>query len=127
MDRDLDAFLLSVVLLVWFYSVVKNSKYLVFLFPLLFFIPFILFYVLNYKTPVNEQILSIIFETNTQEAINFLGYNLLIYILVLFFWLFFIIFIFYKNYKKPLVWVHRSRCWVFLLFSLYIGISFFLN
>ena len=127
LDGDLDVFLLSIILLIWFYSVIKNSKYLIFLFPLMFFIPFILFYVLNYKTPVNEQILSIIFETNTQEAINFLGYNLLIYILVLFFWLFFIIFIFYKNYKKPLDWVHRSRCWVFLLFSLYIGISFFLN
>ena len=126
-DRDLDAFLLSVVLLVWFYSVVKNSKYLVFLFPLLFFIPFILFYILIYKTPVNEQILSIIFETNTQEAINFLGYNLLIYVFGLFLWLFIICVIFYKNHKKPLVWMHRSRYWVLLLFSIYMCISFLLN
>ena len=93
----------------------------------MFFIPFILFYILIYKASINEQILSIIFETNTQEAINFLGYNLLIYVFGLFLWLFIICVIFYKNHKKPLVWMHRSRYWVLLLFSIYMCISFLLN
>lgn len=90
----------------------KNSRYLVVLYPIVIIIPVVLFYIHFYESSINEQILGIILETDLQEAVGFLGANIYWYLGVLVVWLIAVTVLFWQNWQQPIIWTHRSRCWV---------------
>src|SRR5690606_3202799 len=84
-SQDITILLLSICCLFLLLAFFKTTKYSFLLLPILFIIPFYLYYISIYQTSINEQILSIVLETNFQEICSFLGekiYNYIIYILI---------------------------------------------
>lgn len=86
-----------------------------------------LYYISIYRVPINEQILSIVLETNFQEAFHFIGYKVLWYCGIVVLWFLFCIYIVYLHYKKPLIWQHRSRWWFLIVGTIYFIFSFNIN
>lgn len=125
--KDLYYLALSLFFIFYFFSIIKSSKYIFLFFPFFFIIPAYLYYISIYQTNINEQILSIILETDYQEAIAFIGDKLFIYLFIWVIWCVGCLKIFYKNYKSPLIWNHRSRLWVFITGTLYFTLTFALN
>ena len=126
-EKEIEKLLLSVLILSLYLSMVKTTKGLIILVPFVLITPFALYYTFNYKTSINEQIIGIILETNTQEILQFVGFNIYIYICPLLIYFFFVLYFSYTNFKKPIVWKHRSRKWVLILCSLYIFLIFMLS
>ncbi len=124
--QNLNLILMSFWVLVYLFAVLKTTKYSFLLFPFLALVPSYLYYISIYHVGINEQILSIVLETNFQEAIQFLGANIYIYLFAYFLWLIFCIYICYKNYYHPKVWCHWSRYLLLALGTLYFltGYSF---
>lgn len=116
-DLNYHALLLSVMMTAYLWSLVKNSRYLIVLYPLILLVPFILFYIHFYDTSINEQVLSIVLETDIQEALGFLGGNIYGYIGLLVLWLVMVSVLFWQNYREPVIWSHRSRWWVVITVS----------
>lgn len=116
-DLNTNSLLLSLAVIVYFWALVKNSRYLTVLYPLVLVVPFILFYIYFYDTSINEQVLSIILETNSQEALGFLGSHIYSYIILLLLWLLIVTALFWQNYRTPMIWHHRSRWWVLIAVS----------
>lgn len=79
---DFYLFCLSLFCLIYLLSIIKTTKYLFILFPIFLLIPFYVYYISIYHVTINEQILSIVLETDLQEAWNFIGYNVYIYICI---------------------------------------------
>lgn len=111
-NLDSNALLLSMVLIVYAWALAKNSRYLVILYPIVLIVPIILFYVHFYESSINEQVLSIILETDSQEALGFLGANIYIYIGLFLIWTTVVTILFWQNHRRPTVWSHRSRWWI---------------
>jgi len=126
-ERDLYYLALSIFLIFYFFSIIKSSKYIFLFFPFFFIIPAYLYYISIYQTNINEQVLSIILETDYQEAIAFIGYKLFLYLVFWIVWCIGCLKFFYKNYKSPLIWNHRSRLWVFITGTLYFIIIYLIN
>lgn len=126
-EKETEKLLLSVLILSLYLSIVKTTKGLIILVPFVLITPCALYYTLNYKTSINEQIIGIILETNTQELLQFFGFNIYIYIYPLLIYFFVVLYFSYTNFKKPIVWKHRSRKWVLILCSLFIFLIFMLN
>lgn len=126
-EKETETLLLSVLILSLYLSIVKTTKGLIILVPFVLITPCALYYTLNYKTSINEQIIGIILETNTQELLQFFGFNIYIYIYPLLIYFFVVLYFSYTNFKKPIVWKHRSRKWVLILCSLFIFLTFILN
>lgn len=124
---DFYFFCLSFFCLIYIFSIIKTTKYIFLLLPLFILIPLYVHYISIYRTPINEQILSIILETNFQEAFYFIGYKLLWYSSIVVVWAIFCIYIVYLHYKKPLVWKHRSRVWFLIVGTIYFVFSFSIN
>ena len=78
-EKEIEKLLLSVLILSLYLSMVKTTKGLIILVPFVLITPFALYYTFNYKTSINEQIIGIILETNTQEILQFVGFNIYIY------------------------------------------------
>ncbi|MDM1246087.1 sulfatase-like hydrolase/transferase [Acinetobacter sp. R933-2] len=125
--RDLYYLALSLFFIFYFFSIIKSSKYIFLFFPFFFIIPAYLYYISIYQTNINEQILSIILETDYQEAIAFFGNKLFIYLIFWIIWCIGCLKLFYKNYKSPLIWNHRSRLWVLIIGTLYFTLIYALN
>lgn len=121
--EQLNIFLLSLISIVWIFAVFKNSKSLVILFPFFLFAPVVVFYIYFYGAMLDEQVLSIILETNIQEAKAFVGSYLYVFIG----WVFILIFILFISYNKNFVWLHYSRLVVLSLFSIYFFIEIMMN
>lgn len=119
--------LLSILIIFLFISIIKNTKKLIIFYPFILIIPFICYYIFYYNAPVNEQIISIILETNSQESLQFIGSRIYIYIYMLLGWIILVSFLCYRNYKFPLIWSHRSRWWVLILGNSFLLIMFILN
>lgn len=126
-EKETETLLLSILILSLYLSIVKTTKGLIILVPFVLITPCALYYTLNYKTSINEQIIGIILETNTQELLQFFGFNIYIYIYPLLIYFFVVLYFSYTNFKKPIVWKHRSRKWVLILCSLFIFLTFILN
>lgn len=124
--QNLDLFLMSIFVLIYLISIFRSSKYLFLFTPFLLLIPAYLYYISIYHVGINEQILSIVLETDRQEALQFLGGNVYFYTFIYILWLVWCVYIVYKNYQHPTVWCHWSRYFVFFLGTLYflIGYSF---
>ena len=116
-NLNLNTLLLSIVMIVYLWAVVKSSRYLVVLYPLVMMVPFILFYIYFYDTSINEQVLSILLETDTQEALGFLGANIYWYVIIFLVWLVTVTALFGQNHRAPVIWTHRSRWWVVIAMS----------
>lgn len=125
--RDLYYLVLSFFLFIYLFSIIKSSKYIFLLSPFFIAVPFYLYYISIYHTHINEQILSIILETDYQEAIDFIGYKIFIYLFFLLIWCLGCIHFFYKHYKSPLIWNHRSRLWVLVAGTLYFTLTYIVN
>lgn len=126
-QKDLYYLVLSFFLIIYLFSIIKSSKYIFLFSPFFIVVPFYLYYISIYHTSINEQILSIILETNYQEAINFIGYKLFFYLILWLIWCIGCLYLFYKNYKSPLIWKHRSRLWVFITGTLYFTLTYAIN
>lgn len=111
------ALLFSLMMIIYLWALVKNSRYLLILYPFVAIIPFILFYIHFYDTSINEQVLSIVLETDTQEALGFIGANIYGYIGLFVLWLVIVSVLFWQNHRAPIVWSHRSRWWVVIAVS----------
>lgn len=111
-NLDLNTLLLSIVPIVYLWALFKDSRYLIVLYPFVIIVPFILFYIYFYDTSINEQILSIVIESNWQESLSFLGANVHIYLLLFIIWLVGVSVLFWQNQRVPVRWTHRSRWWV---------------
>lgn len=123
-SQDITILLLSICCLFLLFAFFKTTKYSFLFLPFLWIIPFYLYYISIYQTSINEQILSIVLETNFQEILSFLGekiYNYVIYILI---WNILCIYFCYKCYKCPAIWIHRSRYWVLSVFIFYFIVSY---
>lgn len=119
--------LMSLFVLIYLYSIFKSTKYLFVFFPFFVLIAPYFYYISIYKTAINEQVLSIILETNIQEAGGFLGGSFFLYIFICILWCVFCFYIVLKHYKKPIVWKHWSRILIFILGTLYFSIGYYLN
>lgn len=117
-NLNIHALLISMAFIVYLWAVVKNSRYLIVLCPLILLIPFILFYIYFYDTSINEQVLGIVLETNSQEALGFLGDHLYSYIGLFILWLVIVLVLFWRNCRKPIIWTHRSRWWIAIAVSI---------
>lgn len=126
-SKDLNVLLISFFINVFLISILKSSKRLILLFPFYFLTPFVLYYIYKYNTSVSEQILSVVFETNYQEAIQYIGIGFFNFLVLLLFWGSFTFYISYLNFKKPLIWTHRSRLWVLFLGSIFLICSSFFS
>lgn len=111
------ALLLSLIMIIYLWALVKNSRYLFILYPFIAIVPFILFYIHFYDTSINEQVLSIVLETDSQEALGFIGASIYGYIALFLLWLVIVTALFWQNYRAPVIWSHRSRWWVVVAVS----------
>ncbi|WP_151760466.1 phosphoethanolamine transferase [Acinetobacter junii] len=118
-QQDIEILALSIFIILYLCALLKSNKYLFLFTPFFFVLPVYLYYISIYHTHINEQILSIVLETNYQEAINFFGSKLFGYLVIWLFWCIGCLFYLYKCYKKPRVWSHRSRWWVLIAGTLY--------
>lgn len=120
-SQDITILLLSICCLFLLLAFFKTTKYSFLLLPILFIIPFYLYYLSIYQTSINEQILSIVLETNFQEICSFLGEKIYNYIII---WNALCIYFCCKCYKHPTIWIHRSRYWVLSVFMFYFMVSY---
>lgn len=125
--QNIQIFLMSFFVLAYLYSIVKTTKYIFIFLPFLILLPVYLFYISIYEVTINEQIISVVFETNFNEAVQFLGANVCIYILLFFIWCSYSIFWVVQHYKKPKVWSHWSRYLVLIVGSAYFFSSYYFN
>ena len=72
-------FCLSLFCLIYIFSIIKTTKYIFLLLPVFILVPLYLYYISIYNVPINEQVLSIVLETDFQEALYFIGYKVLWY------------------------------------------------
>ena len=91
--------LMSLFVFIYLYSIFKSTKYLFVFFPFLVLIVPYLYYISIYKTAISEQVLSVILETNIQEAGGFLG-GISSYIFLFSFYGVFFVFMLYINIIK---------------------------
>lgn len=117
-DFVLQSLLLSTLALIYLWALVRDSRYLVLLYPFTLLLPFVLFYIHYYDSPINEQILSIIIESNWQEMRGFLGANIYLYIAIFIIWLIGVTALFWYNQCYPVRWMHRSRWWIIISVSI---------
>ena len=124
--QNINLILISIFVFIYLFSILKNTKFTFIFFPFLILIPLYLYYISIYHVGINEQILSILLETDIQEVLQFLGGDVYFYIFIYIVWLVYCIYISYKNYQHPKVWRHWSRYFVFFLGTLYFltGYSF---
>jgi len=104
--------------LVYLWALFKDSRYLALLYPFTLLVPSILFYTHYYDSSVDEQILSIILESNWQEVLGFLGANIYLYVVMAVIWLIGVTVLFWYNQCYPVRWTHRSRWWVVISVSI---------
>lgn len=116
-NLNINTLLLSMAITIYLWAVVKNSRYLIILYPVVLIVPFIMFYIHFYETSINEQVLSIVIETDTQEALGFFGANIYCYIGLLVLWFIGATALFWQNHCSPIAWTHRSRWWIIVAFS----------
>lgn len=116
-NSDSNIFLMSISIVIYIYALIKDSRYLLAFYPLVIIVPFILFYTHYYDNSINEQILSIVLETNWQEARSFLGAKVYLYMGLFSLWLVMVTVLFWKNNRTPVVWSHRSRWWIIVAIS----------
>ena len=117
-NLDSNILLISIAVFIYLYALVNDSRYLLAFYPLVIIVPFILFYIYYYDSIINEQILSIILESNWQEVRGFLGANVYLYITVFIIWLIGVTALFWYNQRYPVRWTHRSRWWVIISVSI---------
>ncbi len=117
-NLDINILFISIAIIIYLYALVKDSRYLLVLYPVVVIVPFILFYIHYYNSSINEQILGIILETNWQEALGFLGANIYGYMATFIIWLIAVTAIFWYNHRYPLRWTHRSRWWIIISVSI---------
>ena len=110
-NMDINTIFLSIIPMIYLWALVKNSKYLILLYPFVLIVPFILFYIHYYDTIITEQVLSIVIESNWQETMGFLGANIYYYLIICFLWVSVVTVLFWQNYRIPVIWTHRSRWW----------------
>ena len=120
-------FCLSLFCLIYIFSIIKTTKYIFLLLPVFILVPLYLYYISIYNVPINEQVLSIVLETDFQEALYFIGYKVLWYCGIVVLWIIFCIYIVFRNYKKPLVWQHRTRWWFLIVGTVYVVFSYSIN
>lgn len=116
-NLNLNYLALNILSVIYLWALVKNSRYLIVLYPFVFIIPFILFYIHFYDTSINEQILSIIIESNWQETLSFLGHKVYLYLGFFIVWAIGITALFWQNQRAPISWTHRSRWWTVISVS----------
>ena len=116
-NLNINTLLLSMAITIYLWAVVKNSRYLIILYPVVLIVPFIMFYIHFYETSINEQVLSIVIETDTQEALGFFGANIYCYIGLLVLWFIGATALFWQNHCSPIAWTHRRRWWIIIAFS----------
>ncbi|RZG88402.1 DUF1705 domain-containing protein [Acinetobacter sp. WCHAc060033] len=126
-QHNIKVLALSIFVIIYLCAILKSNKYLFLFAPFFLFIPVYLYYISIYQTNINEQILSIVLETDYQEAIAFIGNKLFIYLVFWIIWCIGCLKLFYKNYKSPLIWNHRSRLWVLITGTLYFILTYALN
>src|SRR3990167_374096 len=117
-------FLLGACCLIFLYTLLKTTKYSFILLPFLWLIPFYLYYIALYKTFISEQVLSIVLETNVQEAWHFIGSSVYLYISAWLIWCVSCSYLCYQHYKYPKIWQHRSRYWIFIILMFYFSSSY---
>lgn len=125
--QNIQIFLMSICLLAYIYSFFKSTKYLFILLPFFIPIPAYLYYISIYHVGINEQILSIILETDFQEAIQFLGGKIYLYLTLYLLWFTWCISTCHKHYKNPKVWYHWSRYFVLILGTFYFSCGYYFN
>ncbi|ENX24933.1 MULTISPECIES: phosphoethanolamine transferase [Acinetobacter] len=126
-DWNFYFFFLSVFFLIYILSITKTTKYLFITLPILILIPLYIYYISIYHVSINEQVLSVVLETDFQEAWHFIGYKIYLYIFIFILWCIWCAYSVHRHYKKPLVWRHRSRWWFLIAGSIYVVFSYTIN
>lgn len=114
---DINGLLLSIVPIIYLWACVKSSRYLVILYPFVLTVPFALFYIHLYGANINEQVLSVILETNWQETLAFLGSQTYLYLGAYIAWTVGVTAFFLQNHRLPMFWIDRSRGWFIIAVS----------
>jgi len=126
-SQEYSSLLLSICCLFLLLAFFKTTKYSFLFLPILWIIPFYLYYISIYQTSINEHILSIVLETNFQEIWSFLGDKIYNYIILILIWNVLCIYFCYKCYKNPQIWIHRSRYWILSIFIFYFIFSYIIQ
>ena len=114
---NINSLLLSIVPIIYLWAFVKDSRYLVILYPFVLTVPFALFYIRLYGANINEQVLSVILETNWQETLAFLGSQAYLYLGAYIAWTVGVTAFFLQNHRLPMFWIDRSRGWFIIAVS----------
>ena len=117
-NLDSNILFISISIIIYIYALIRDSRYLLVVYPLVIIVPFILFYIYYYDSSIDEQVLGIVLETNWQEALGFLGANIHGYIAVFSIWFTAVTAVFWYNHRYPLCWTHRSRWWIIISVSI---------
>lgn len=126
-NSDLHVLLLSWVFIIYLWSLLKDSRYLVVLYVFILLVPLVLFYIHFYHSSIDEQILSIVIESNWQEALGFLGTNVYLYLIAFLIWCLGVSVLFWQNQRYPIRWTHRSRWWIIASVSIAASIGMVAN
>lgn len=122
-----DHFLLGILLLLGVVGCLKKARHLLILLPFTVLVPAYVWYVLQYRTFLNEQVVAIIAETHWTEAWGYIGYVPIWLVIVGVLWLGLVAILCQKLWKSSWAWQHRSRYWVMALVGLYVGLSYALT
>lgn len=126
-NQNYSILLLSFCVLIFLYAIKKSTKYSFILLPFLWLVPPYLYYIFLYQSPISEQILSIVLETNLNEAGNFLGASIYWYILTWILWCIGCVYLCIKHFTRPKIWKNSSRYLIIGILTLYFGMVYILQ
>jgi glucan phosphoethanolaminetransferase (alkaline phosphatase superfamily) len=93
--------------------------------PFYLWLPLELGYLHRYSSPSSAHILSILSETNFNEAAGYLGSTGLALCVLYLFWMVLVVWLTFFFRRKDLQWKHRSRVWVAAVFVPVLAIYFY--
>lgn len=122
-----DHFLLGTLLLLGVAGCLKKTRRLWVLLPLVLLVPIYIWYVFQYHTFLNEQIIAVIAETHLEEAWAYIGYVPIWIMVLAVIWLGLLVWLCKNIWQNEWAWQHRSRYWVMAVAVIYMGLSYTLT
>ena len=120
---DYSSLFLSIII-VFFLSIFKKTKYFGVFFSILFFLPMVIFYLIYYGDMPGEQVFGIISETNYHELIGYFGNWLLVAFVIFLIWCISLFFILCLDCKYNYTWDSHVRYFIAFVFIFYFLFSY---
>lgn len=120
-EQPQEVFILTPLLFLSMAACLKKVRRLWFLLPFIALLPLYLFYITQYRTFLNENIIAVIAETNWEEAWGYIGYVSIWAMIFAVVWLGGWVWLCKKLWRSEWTWQHPSRYWVMAAMVVYLG------